>query len=68
MSSNIWTPAELSSEAISLSGKCWRVVEAQHQASTMKVTDTLEEQEILDRILEETKPPIPPDARGSIFF
>ena len=68
MSSNIWTPAELSSKAISLSGNCWRVVEAQHQASTMKVTDTLEEQEILEKIIEETKPPIPPGCERLDFL
>jgi hypothetical protein len=59
MSSNTWTPGALRSSATKLSGKCWRVVEAQHQVSTMKVTDTLAEQRILEDLLEETKPPIP---------
>lgn len=59
MSSNTWTPDALRSSAAKLSGKCWRVVEAQHQVSTMKVTDTLAEQRILEDLLEETKPPIP---------
>jgi RES domain-containing protein len=68
MSSNIWTLAELSSKAQSLSGTCWRIVEAQHQASTMKVTDTLEEQEILETIIEETKPPIPTGCEGLDFL
>jgi hypothetical protein len=35
------------------------VVEAQHLVSTMKITDTVAEQEILENLLEETKPPIP---------
>jgi RES domain len=68
MSFNIWTPAELSSKAQSLSGTCWRIVEAQHQASTMKITDSLEEQDILERIIEETKPPIPSGCEGLDFL
>ncbi len=59
MSSNIWTQDALRSSATKLAGKCWRVVEAQHQVSTTKITDTLAEQEILEDLLEETKPPIP---------
>src|SRR3954465_474783 len=68
MSSNTWTPGELSSKAAALSGRCWRIVEAQHQASTMKVTDTVEEQETVERVIEETKPPIPPGCGGLDFL
>ncbi len=59
MSSNTWTQDALQSSATRLSGKCWRVVEAQHQISTMKITDTLAEQAVLEDLLEQTKPPIP---------
>jgi len=58
-----WTPAALSSEARALSGTCWRVVEAQHVVSTLKLVDTLAEQELLERLLEERKPPVPPECR-----
>lgn len=58
MSFNTWTQDALQSSATELSGKCWRVVEAQHQISTMKITDTLAEQAVLEDLLEETKPPI----------
>ena len=58
-----WTPAALSSESGRLSGRCWRVVEAQHVISTLKVVDTLAEQERLEQLLDETKPPVPPDCR-----
>jgi hypothetical protein len=34
----------------------------------MKVTDTLEEQEILEKIIEETKPPIPPGCEKLDFL
>lgn len=61
MSSPIWTPAALRSEAAALGGDCWRLVEAQHRISTMKLVDTLEEQALLEAELERTKPPGPPE-------
>ncbi len=48
MSSSISTPDALSSNAYRASGTCWRVIEAQHRVSTMKITDTQAEQELLD--------------------
>jgi hypothetical protein len=63
MSLPIWTRAALSSEARAYQGTCWRLVEAQHIVSTLKLTDTLEEQELLERLLEESKPLIPPECR-----
>jgi hypothetical protein len=56
-----WTPAALSSERRAFSGLCWRVVEAQHRVSTMKLVDTLSEQHLLESILDATKPPVPPE-------
>ncbi|CAM5622170.1 hypothetical protein MAUB1S_10601 [Mycolicibacterium aubagnense] len=63
MSSAIWTPAALSSEAISLDGQCWRMVEAQHHVSTLKLVDTLDEQTLLEELIEDTKPHIPLECR-----
>ena len=40
------------------------MVEAQHVASTMKLVDTLAEQDMLESILEESKPPLPHDVVG----
>jgi hypothetical protein len=70
MSSTIWTPDALASSAIPLNGRCWRVVEAQSKVSTMKLTDTLEEQEAIERLIEETKYPVPPDCKhlGYLLF
>ncbi|MCK1304698.1 MULTISPECIES: RES family NAD+ phosphorylase [unclassified Bradyrhizobium] len=68
MSSDTWTPEELSSNAAALTTTSWRLVEAQHQASTMKVTDTLEEQEILENLIEETKPPVPSGCEALHFL
>lgn len=59
MSSSTWTPAALSSEARPLSGTCWRLVEAQHRVSTLKLVDTVEEQAILEEQIQATKPPLP---------
>ncbi|HLW93166.1 MAG TPA: RES family NAD+ phosphorylase [Roseiarcus sp.] len=64
MSSPIWTPAALSSERRRRESDCWRLVEAQHRVSTLKLTDTLAEQALLEDLLEETKPRLPPEAQG----
>ncbi|MTH94791.1 RES family NAD+ phosphorylase [Roseibium sp. RKSG952] len=63
MSSHTWTPDALQYELSSFSGVAWRLVEAQHQVSTLKLVDSLEEQEILEDILDTTKPPMPDDCR-----
>lgn len=63
MSSPIWTRAALSSEFRRLEGACWRLVEAQHRVSTLKLTDTLAEQSLLEDLIEATKPGLQEDAR-----
>ena len=63
MSSSTWTPAALSSEARPLSGVCWRLVEAQHHVSTLKLVDSLGEQQLLEDLIEDSKPPVPPECR-----
>ena len=63
MSLPTWTHAALSSERRRLSGACWRVVEAQHRVSTMKLVDTLDEQSALESLIEATKPRLPPDCQ-----
>ncbi|MBV8144866.1 MAG: RES family NAD+ phosphorylase [Gammaproteobacteria bacterium] len=55
----IWTPRALASEARTYAHELWRVVEAQHTASTMRLTDSLEEQAMLEAVLEESKPALP---------
>ena len=39
------------------------MVEAQHVVSTLKLVDTLEEQQLLEELLEESKPLVPPECR-----
>ncbi|TIW70696.1 MAG: RES domain-containing protein, partial [Mesorhizobium sp.] len=63
MSLPTWTPGALSFEAVRLEGKYWRMVEAQHRVSTLKLVDTLDEQSLLEDLVEDTKPHIPLECR-----
>jgi RES domain len=56
-------PAALLSDAGALAGICWRLVEAQHHVSTLKLVDSVAEQELLEDVIEATKPPLPPECR-----
>ncbi len=60
----IWTHDALRFEQRPFKAAFWRCVEAQHVVSTLALVDTLEEQRLLDDILEETKPPAPPECEG----
>ncbi|NTF31154.1 RES family NAD+ phosphorylase [Rhizobium skierniewicense] len=64
MSLPIWTPDALQSEKRAVSGHWWRLVEAQHQVSTMKLVDTVDEQSLLEDILEDSKRRFPPECAG----
>lgn len=44
--------------------KLWRGVEAQHRVATMRLVDNLVEQELLERLIEDSKPPLPPECAG----
>jgi hypothetical protein len=57
-----WTPRALVSSARPYARDLWRVVEAQHTASTMRLVDSLADQAVLESVLEESKPPLPPSA------
>jgi hypothetical protein len=46
-----------------MSGHCWRIVEAQHRVSTLKLVDTLAEQQRLEELLDESKPAVPIECR-----
>ncbi|HEX3914329.1 MAG TPA: RES family NAD+ phosphorylase [Steroidobacteraceae bacterium] len=62
MSSNIWTPPAVASEARRATRRLWRAVEAQHIASSLRLVANVEEQMTLEKILEASKPPLPADA------
>ncbi|MSQ50931.1 MAG: RES domain-containing protein [Betaproteobacteria bacterium] len=64
MSSITWTPHAVASEARPAGLRLWRAVEAQHIASTIRLVDNLGEHDLLEQILEQTKPKLPPNTQG----
>ena len=68
MSSTTWTHARLSSEFRPYVRRVWRLVEAQYVVSTMKLVDTLAEQEIVEALIEATKPAVPPECEGRHYL
>lgn len=50
-----------------LSGELWRAVESQQQIATSNLVDSLEEQELLEQLLETSKPPVP-DGCAAIHY
>jgi hypothetical protein len=62
VSSNIWTPRAVASEAFRAQRRLWRAVEAQHVASTLRLVANADEQVLLERLLEQTKPALPAGA------
>ncbi len=68
MSSPTWIRVALASEFRRFNGLCWRLVEAQHAVSTLKLTDTLSEQALLEELVENSKPIIPPECRHLHFL
>ena len=61
MSSTTWTPLAVSSEAFAWRGQVWRMVESQHIAASMKLVDNRDEQDLLESLLESSKPAQPDD-------
>lgn len=51
------------SSAHELHGLCWRAVEAQHHVSTLRLVDDVDEQSVLERLIETTKPALPEECR-----
>ena len=62
MSFTTWTPPAVSSEAFAWRGQVWRMVESQHIAATMKLVDNRDEQDLLESLLESSKPTRPDDS------
>ena len=46
----------------------WRGVEAQHRVATMRLVDDLQEQALLEQLLEDSKPTLPAEAKGSHYL
>jgi hypothetical protein len=60
----IWQACNGEQHLTPLSGTLFRLVESQEQAATLSLVDTLQEQALLEQLLEQTKPPVPPAAEG----
>jgi hypothetical protein len=60
---NIWTQCAERFEAQQLSGPAWRAVESQHVASTRKLVDSDDEQQVLESLIDTAKPPWPSGRR-----
>jgi hypothetical protein len=63
MSAGLWKE-EWFGQATSARRKLWRGVEAQHRVATMRLVDNLAEQELLEQLIEASKPPLPIDSQG----
>jgi RES domain len=59
VSSSTWIPRAVGSEAQRARRRLWRAVEAQHVASTLRLVANVQEQLVLERLLDQSKPPLP---------
>lgn len=64
MSSTTWTPHAVASESKACELTLWRAVEAQHVVATRALVDSLAEQELLESLLEASKPRVPRACAG----
>jgi hypothetical protein len=62
--SSTWTPPAVASEAFRARRRLWRAVEAQHIAATLRLVAGLDEQAVLERLLDESKPALPVETAG----
>lgn len=46
----------------------WRGVEAQHVVATLRLVDSVQEQELLERVLDASKPPVPAGTAGQHYL
>ena len=65
MSSSIWTQCAGRTRVRPLAGEAWRVVEPQHLVATRKLVDSDAEQQLLEEMIESTKPALP---EGRLHF
>jgi hypothetical protein len=63
----LWEVCEGLKQIKSFAVEPWRVVEAQHLSSSRDLVDSLEQHDILEELLEESKPPIAKDNHYLIF-
>jgi hypothetical protein len=64
MSSASWNPDWVHEFSADLHMPAFRMVETQYVAATMRLVDSADEQLMLEDLLEASKPPLPPQAKG----
>ena len=64
MSSASWNPDWVHEFTADLRMPAFRMVETQYVAATMRLVDSADEQQMLEDMLETSKPPLPPQASG----
>jgi len=60
----IWQACQGAQHIKALSGRLFRLVESQEHAATLSLVDNLAEQALLEQLLEDTKPALPPAAES----
>ncbi len=63
-----WDPAWLGEHVAEQTMAAWRGVEDQHIASTMRLVDSAAEQDVLEQLLEGSKPPLPEHPSGQHYL
>ena len=56
-------PVPVAADAVPYAGTVWRLVEAQHRISTNRLAASNDDQALLERLVEDVKPTVPPAAR-----
>ncbi|MET0591375.1 MAG: RES family NAD+ phosphorylase, partial [Polyangiaceae bacterium] len=68
MSSNIWMQCGAKPNVAHHQGVAWRVVEDQHRISTRRLVDTDEEHELLEALIDTSKPALPDTAPRGLHY
>ena len=63
-----WNPGWVQEHTQHLSIHAFRMVETQHIAATMRLVDSAAEQDLLEHMLDDSKPPLPPEALGTHYL
>lgn len=64
---SLWDPSWLQLSAHK-NRSLWRAVEAQHRVATMRLADSLDDQQILEEMLEQSKPPRAPEVSNDYLI
>jgi hypothetical protein len=64
MTQVLWNSEWVLEHTTNLSMHAFRMVETQHIAATMRLVDSADEQHLLEQMLDDSKPPLPPEAEG----